>query len=124
VGIRHPRKPQIAIAWVGLSSGGIASSGDYERFMIVDGVRYCHVLDPTSGWPVSGLASVSVVAAQCVVAGTTSTIAMLKGVTGGLAWLREMGLPHLCVDSGCAVSGDIAVLSRPRAAAAHPSVAG
>jgi thiamine biosynthesis lipoprotein len=109
VGIRHPRAPEIAIAWIALESGGIASSGDYERFMLVNGVRYCHILDPTTGWPVDGLASVSVVAPQCVVAGTTSTIAMLRGESRGRAWLREMGLPHLCVDSSGNVNGSIAM---------------
>ena len=58
------------------------ASGDYERGMGVDGVRYTHVLDPRTGWPVAGLASVSVVAPHCLVAGSASTIAMLRGADG------------------------------------------
>jgi len=124
VGIRHPRAPQAAIAWVGLSSGAIASSGDYERFMLVDGVRYGHILDPTQGWPVSGLAGVSVIAPQCVVAGTTSTIAMLKGEHAGRAWLAEVGLPHLSVDARGRVSGTIAPETTGPLGAAAPLIAG
>ena len=96
VGVRHPRDPARALAAVDLDSGGIASSGDYERFMIVEGRRYSHILDPRTGWPAQGLAAVSVLAASCLVAGTASTIAMLHGVEG-TSWLRELGLRHLTV---------------------------
>ncbi len=100
VGVRHPRNPATACASIELSAGGIASSGDYERCMFVDGVRHGHILDPRSGWPVNGLAAVSVVAPHCLVAGTASTVAMLKGEAGGRAWLRSLGLPSLWVDQG------------------------
>jgi thiamine biosynthesis lipoprotein len=124
VGIRHPRAPEIALAWVELKSGAVATSGDYERFMIVDGNRYCHILDPTTGWPVTGLAGVSVIAAHCVVAGTTSTIAMLKGEHAGRDWLREIGLPHLCVDARGRTSGSIAPESAVTQPGGAASVAG
>ena len=62
-----------------LIHGAIATSGDYERFIEVDGQRYCHILNPKTGWPVSHWRSVSVVGTVCVLAGALSTIAMLKG---------------------------------------------
>ena len=62
-----------------LTHGAIATSGDYERFIEVDGQRYCHILKPKTGWPVSHWRSVSVVGTVCVLAGALSTIAMLKG---------------------------------------------
>jgi thiamine biosynthesis lipoprotein len=95
VGIRDPREPKKAMARVQLYGGGIATSGDYERCMVVDGVRYTHVLDPHTGWPVRGLRSVSVAAPQCLIAGTATTIAMLKGAEEGPRWLDELGLPAL-----------------------------
>jgi thiamine biosynthesis lipoprotein len=98
VGIRDPRDPKQPMARVELAAGGIATSGDYERCMIVDGVRYTHVLDPRTGRPVSGLRSVSVVARQCLIAGTATTIAMLKGADAGPRWLEDLGLPHLFMD--------------------------
>jgi FAD:protein FMN transferase len=92
IGIRHPRKPAGMLATIELRSGALASSGDYERCIVVDGVRYGHILNPRSGWPVRTLAAVSVAAPLCVVAGSAATIAMLKETTG-TAWLEEMGLP-------------------------------
>lgn len=106
IGIRHPRNPETAIAKVALSQGAIATSGDYERGMVIDGVVYGHILNPKTGWPAQGLSSVSVLADHCVVAGSASTIAMLKG-REGIAWLEELGLPFLCVDDGGRVSGTL-----------------
>ncbi|NNC66899.1 MAG: FAD:protein FMN transferase [Gammaproteobacteria bacterium] len=107
VGIRHPRNPSMPMSFVMLSKGGLASSGDYERFMMVDGIRYAHILNPHTGMPVNTLASTSVCAEQCVVAGTSSTIAMLKGEQQGAAWLEELGLPYLCMNQNEEVFGTL-----------------
>lgn len=107
VGVRNPRNPEVAIAQIALTQGGIASSGDYERFFERDGKRYCHILNPLTGWPVSGLAGVSVVAEQCLIAGTATTIAMLKGASEGPEWLAELGLRHLHIDTRGKISGNL-----------------
>ena len=96
--IRHPRRQGEALAEVMLERGAMATSGDYERFLSVGGKRYCHILNPRSGWPVQGLAAVSVVADQCLVAGSVATIAMLKGV-GGVPWLASLGLRYWWADA-------------------------
>ncbi len=111
VGIRDPRRPERALASVELRAGAIASSGNYERCMVVDGVRYSHLLDPRTGWPARGPASVSVVAPHCLVAGTASTVAMLQPPRGAQRFLRALGLPHLCVTASGRVTGS---LSAPR----------
>jgi thiamine biosynthesis lipoprotein len=98
IGIRHPRDPESRIVSVSVEHGALASSGDYERYMMVDGQRYCHILNPLTGWPCQGLAAVSVMADRCLVAGTISTIAMLKG-RDGIPWLSGLGLKHLFVDA-------------------------
>jgi FAD:protein FMN transferase len=108
VGIRDPRAPQSAMASVRLAAGGVATSGDYERCMVVGGVRYTHVLDPRTGSPVTGLRSVSVVAERCLVAGTATTVAMLKGALDGARWLDELGLPNLRMDDAGLLSGTLA----------------
>ena len=97
VGIRHPRRDDALLASLPVSSGAIATSGDYERFVEVDGVRHCHILDPRTGRSVRSFQSVTVHATSCLVAGSASTIAMLKGEAEGLAWLQTLGLSHLCV---------------------------
>lgn len=78
IGIRHPRQPDQTVASISLARGGLATSGDYERFFVRDGKRYCHILDPRTGWPVAHWQSMSIVAPVCVAAGAVSTIAMLK----------------------------------------------
>jgi thiamine biosynthesis lipoprotein len=116
VGIRDPRAPECALASVALRGGAIATSGDYERSMVVDGRRYGHILNPKTGWPVEGLRSVSVAAERCLIAGTASTIAMLLGARRGAAWLDALGLPNLRMDRRERVGGSLAgaASSRPR----------
>jgi thiamine biosynthesis lipoprotein len=108
VGIRHPRRQNEAIARIDLRSGALASSGDYERCIQVQGRRYGHILNPKTGWPSEGLLSVSVIAGQCLVAGSTATIAMLKPAEEALTWLDAMGLPWLAVDAALQCHGSIA----------------
>ncbi len=106
VGIAHPRRPGRFIQTLQLTRGAMASSGDYERCMEIDGVRYGHILNPKTGWPVTHLASVSVVAEFCVVAGSASTIAMLKGEAGP-AWLEALGVPNFWVNLAGDVGGSL-----------------
>lgn len=102
IGIRDPRPhdsaPDQCFATIPVQHGAIATSGDYERFIEVDGKRYCHVLNPRTGWPVSSWRSVSVVGTLCVQAGALSTIAMLKG-EGAQAFLDAEGVSYLLCDS-------------------------
>jgi len=97
VGISHPRQLGAVLDTLLLKTGAVASSGDYERCIVIDGIRYGHILNPKTGWPVRHLAAVSVVSDFCVVAGSASTIAMLKEEQGA-EWLEGMGLPHLWID--------------------------
>lgn len=61
-------------------SGALATSGDSRRFLLKDGVRYSHILDPRSGWPVEGAPrSVTVAADTCTESGMLSTLAILEG---------------------------------------------
>lgn len=106
IGIRHPGQLETTMTTVRIVRGAIASSGDYERCIVVDGARYSHLLDPHTGWPVRGLTSVSVVTGQCLVAGSVATIAMLKG-EAGKQWLAEMGVSHLWVDEAGNSGGNI-----------------
>ncbi len=97
VGIRHPRDQDGVAQTLLLREGALASSGDYERRIVIDGVTYGHILNPRTGWPVRRLAAVSVIGDLCLVAGSACTIAMLKEDEGP-AWLEALGLPHLWVD--------------------------
>ena len=101
VGIRHPRpnegSHQELIATLPLFSGAIATSGDYERYIVFEGRRHSHILDPRTGESVQGPQSVTVHGPTCLVAGSAATIAMLKGDENSAPWLDELGLPYLHV---------------------------
>jgi thiamine biosynthesis lipoprotein len=81
-----------------LTHSGLASSGDYRRYMTVKSQRYGHILNPKTGWPVPGLRAVNVIGPQCLIAGSTYTIAMLLG-DNGKDWLDDVGLPYLWFDA-------------------------
>jgi thiamine biosynthesis lipoprotein len=107
VGIRHPVDKEHAIAQIEVPEGGLASSGDYERCLESDGKRYGHILHPQTGWPIQGLVGVSVLAGQCLVAGSTATIAMLKPAEEALTWLESLGLPWLAIDADLVCHGTL-----------------
>lgn len=95
--IQHPRRGHAMLAELPLGHGALATSGDYERCFELDGLRYCHVLNPRTGYPVRHWQSVSVAAPLCSAAGALCTIAMLLEARG-LAFLEEQGEPYLAVD--------------------------
>jgi len=98
IGVRNPSQPEAAIATIDVVEGGVASSGNYERFILVNDTRYCHILNPKTGWPVNGVAGVSVHASTCMVAGTAATTAMLLGASKGRLWLEEGEFHFLLID--------------------------
>lgn len=106
VGIRHPRAPGTAMAGVDLYDGAVATSGDYERFVDIDGKRLCHVIDARTGEPVSAWRSVSVVAPLAIVAGSYATIAMLLQ-RDAAAFLDRATLRWLGVDGEGALHGTL-----------------
>ena len=97
VAIQHPRQTNLTLGKLYLNQGGLASSGDYQRYIDIQGQRYSHVLNPKTAYPVQGMQAVSVIAEHCVVAGSIATIAMLKG-KAGLAWLQDSGAIFMCCD--------------------------
>ncbi|MFM7005368.1 MAG: FAD:protein FMN transferase [Limnohabitans sp.] len=97
IGIQDPRHPDQVIATLPISHGGLATSGDYERYFESNGQRYCHVLNPLTGWPVKHWRTVSVTAPLAVLAGCTTTMAMLKEAQG-LSFLKSTGFDFLAID--------------------------
>lgn len=98
VGLQHPRISNKAILTLDISRGAIATSGDYERFMMIDGRRYSHLLNPFSGESITPhYAAVSVILEQCLIAGSFSTLAMLKSEKEP-NWIRDLGVDYIAVD--------------------------
>jgi thiamine biosynthesis lipoprotein len=98
IGIQNPRQSGKTIAHLPVMSGALTTSGDYERYIEVDGKRYCHILNPKTGYPVQYWQSVSVLAPVAIAAGSYATIAMLMQEQAE-AWLQECGLAYLLVDA-------------------------
>jgi thiamine biosynthesis lipoprotein len=77
-----------------LRTGALATSGDSRRFLLKDGVRYSHVLDARTGWPVQNAPhAVTVLAETCTQAGTFATLALLRG-TEAESFLREQNVKY------------------------------
>ena len=80
--------------------GAICTSGDARRFLLKDGVRYGHILDPRTGWPVRRAPRlVTVAGGNCTEAGLLATLAMLAGADAE-AFLAAQGVPHWVVRGG------------------------
>ncbi|MDY6826715.1 MAG: FAD:protein FMN transferase [Bacillota bacterium] len=90
VGIRHPRKENRVIAVLNLESGAIVTSGDYERTFTANGINYHHLLNPDTGYPARGLASVTVVAGTAIAADALSTALFVLGVEEGLKLIEKV----------------------------------
>jgi len=81
---------------IDIRRGALATSGDARRFLLRDGVRYSHVLDPQTGWPVDKAPrSVTVLADTCTEAGTLSTLALLQGARAE-QFLDAQGVRYWC----------------------------
>ena len=107
IGIQDPRGSG-SLLTITLTDSAIATSGNYARKIEHEGRSYGHLLDPRSGWPVEGPASVSVIDSHCLTAGAVATVACLKAEAGATEWLAHAGLPWLMVDEHHALLGPIA----------------
>lgn len=90
-----------------LTVGALATSGDARRFLLKDGKRYGHILDPRTGWPVRGApSSITVAAPTCTEAGMLATIALLQGARAE-RFLKRQNVKHWCrrgSESTCGVA--------------------
>ncbi len=96
VGVEDPGREDHAERVLEMRGGGLATSGDARRFLLKDGVRYGHLLNPRTGWPVRDAPrAVTVAAATCTEAGVLATVAMLHG-RDAEAFLAGQGVAWWC----------------------------
>jgi len=89
IGIQHPRKPDALLTELEVNDAATSTSGDYERYFIKDGRRYCHILDPKTGYPASGLMSVTVLARDSYLADSLATGLFVMGPEKANAFARS-----------------------------------
>lgn len=90
VAVRNPFRPAKTVGVLTLANGlAVATSGNYERFVTIAGRRYAHIVDPRTGLPVEGLASVTVLAPSAVEADALSTTLFVRGLRDGMVTLKK-----------------------------------
>jgi len=121
LGIADPRRPDgPSFATIELTDSTFSTSGDYARFFMKDGVRYHHILDPSTGQPARGCRSVTIVADSPTLADGLSTGVFVLGPEAGMALIER--LPHVegvivsaanevLVSSG--LKGKLTLIARP-----------
>lgn len=97
VGIETPDSDgRVTSRIIRLMNGALATSGDARRFLLKDGIRYSHILDPVTGWPVADAPrSITVAADTCTQAGMLATLATLQGKNAE-SFLSQQEIQYWC----------------------------
>lgn len=90
VGISNPDSPQEIMAEFDLQNAAVATSGNYEKFVWIDGVKYSHTIHPKTGFPIRGIKSVTVFAPFAELADALTTPIAVMGVEVGLDLINQM----------------------------------
>jgi thiamine biosynthesis lipoprotein len=90
VGIADPDKKHLPFGSLQLNNASVATSGNYEKFVVIDGKKYSHTIDPKTGYPVEGIKSVTVICAIAELADALTTPVMVMGVKAGLNMINQI----------------------------------
>ncbi|MEL1242145.1 FAD:protein FMN transferase [Flavobacterium flavipallidum] len=89
IGITNPFHPDSILATIPLKQGAVTTSGSYEKFVIFNGKRYSHIINPATGYPSTGLCSVTVFGPNAEIANGFSTSAMVLGKKEAIKLLNQ-----------------------------------
>lgn len=89
IGIRDPIHVERIFAVMPLKTNAVVTSGSYEKFVIFNGKRYTHIIDPKTGYPVEGVCSVTIFGSSAELANGLSTSVMVLGKKKGIALLKK-----------------------------------
>jgi len=90
VGIADPDAKQYPFSYLDISNMAVATSGNYEKYVTIDGKRYSHTIDPKTGLPVSGIKSVTIICSNAELADALATPVTVMGVKAGLDLINQM----------------------------------
>lgn len=90
VGIADPENRLQAFSYLDISNMAIATSGNYEKFAVINGKRYSHTIDPHTGFPVSGIKSVTIICPHAELADALATPVTVMGIEVGLNLINQL----------------------------------
>ena len=99
IGIADPTKKEDAMSWLKISDLSVVTSGNYERFIEIDGTRYCHIINPKTGWPSKALNSVTIISSDAEIGDAMATSVFILGKEKGLQLINQMqGIECFIID--------------------------
>lgn len=90
IGIADPNATRQLFSSLEITDTSVATSGNYEKFIVIDGKKYSHTIDPKTGLPVRGIKSVSIICPNAEIADAMATPVMIMGIRTGLDMLNQM----------------------------------
>ena len=100
VGITNPLNKDHVFSWFPIIDAAVATSGNYEKFVEFDGVKYSHIIDPRTGYPSTGLTSVTIFAKSAELCDALATSVFITGVEVGLDMINQLkGVECIIVDA-------------------------
>jgi len=90
VGISDPYAPDKILLWLPAVNNSIATSGDYENYFEIDGVRYAHIIDPRTGYPTRGIQSVTLISPDPELSDALATAVFVMGVETGIDFIEQL----------------------------------
>lgn len=97
VGISDPNHPEKAFSYLEISGKAIATSGNYEKFIVIGGKKYSHTIDPKTGMPVCGIKSVTVISHNAEFADAMATPISVMGIEAGLFLVNQIPDLHCII---------------------------
>ncbi len=99
IGITNPLNDNKVFSWFPLDNNAVVTSGNYEKFAVLNGKRYSHIIDPRTGWPASGLTSVTIFAPKAELADALATSVFVMGRETGIDFVNQLpGIECVMVD--------------------------
>lgn len=99
ISLAHPDLPTEAFSKLNISNLAVATSGNYEKFVMIDGKKYSHTINPKTGYPISGIKSVSIICPIAELADALATPVTIMGVEAGLNLINQLnGVEGIIID--------------------------
>lgn len=99
IGIADPNSKDKVFSYMNMTDMAVATSGNYEKYIIIDGKKYSHTINPKTGLPIRGIKSVTIICQNAEVADAMATPVMIMGIIPGLTMINQMkGIEAIIVD--------------------------